>query len=119
MILEGAALGGMTLLGLGVVYKRLPQGVQTFVCRHPLLTDCVLVVFFYKLMGMSLIAHVAVATMTLGTQAFFHVERNKEDYQFLYDLARKGNSMMSEGLNKLKDIVKELGGEQAKLKSVA
>ena len=107
MLLEGAVLGGITLSAFTITYNRLPEKVKGFIKNHPLITDTVCVVFFYKLMGATIIAHVAVATMSLGMQALLHIARNKEDYQLLFDIRDKAKQQFLVSAEALKSMLKK------------
>jgi hypothetical protein len=89
---EGILLGILTLAGYAVIYNRLPKNVKTFFVRHPLLTDVILAVLFYMLMGFSLTAHIACATMTLGAMILLEFEREPEKYQFFFELSEKAKA---------------------------
>jgi len=119
MLLNGIFLGGITVAGLIVVYKRLPNGIQAIICRHPLLTDVICIYFFYSLMGMSLVAHVAVAFMTLTTQVLLHVERRKEDYQFLYDIVDTAKLRFREAMDGFRQSVKKFNNESRQIIDVS
>ncbi len=108
MILEGVVLGGITLAGFTVLYKRMPIPVKKFMMKHPIITDCVIVVFFYEVMGMSIIAHVAVAVMSLGVMAGMEVARNPQDYQYLLSRMNFAKNEWAKIMDKLKDKDKQI-----------
>lgn len=107
MILDGIVLG-LGTLGVGTLtYSKLPEGVKAWVVRHPLLVEVGMTVIFYEVMGMTLVAHVACATMIAGSIALMHMQRNKQDYQFLFDAVDEGKKKLNGALAKLRDMNKE------------
>ena len=104
MIVEGMLLGTITMTGFAFTYKKLPGRVKRFIVRHPLLTEVVMVVTFYEIMGMTVIAHVAAAVMTLQAMALLHIARNPDDFRFLDDVIDEGKAKMRAAMDKLKEI---------------
>lgn len=104
MLLEGIALGGLSLVGFGLSYKKLPVKVKRVVLQHPLLSEVVMVVFFYEILGMTLVAHIACGTMVLGAMATFHVARNPKDYQFIFDAIDSGKDALKSVRKQLQEL---------------
>ncbi len=110
-MVEGIWLGCMTWVGLACVYKKLSPKIQLFAQNHPLLTDVVCAVFFYEFMGLTLTAHFSVAVMSMLTMAGLHVQRNKKDFEFLFDWFERAKSKVSELVQQLKDKSVELNAD--------
>jgi hypothetical protein len=83
MLIDGVLLGTMTTLGFCLIYGKLPPWMQDWMANHPLLTDIIVSCGFYAVMGMTLTAHFAVATMVLQVQGLLHIKRNPEKFLFL------------------------------------
>jgi hypothetical protein len=105
---DGIFLGAMTAVGLAVVYKRLHPKVQIFMQNHPLITDVFCMVLFYQVMGMTITAHFACAAMSMISMAGLHIERHKEDFEFLYDAIDLVKSKIASALEMIKSQCKEL-----------
>ena len=107
MLGDGLILGVFTLLGFSMIYKKLPKGVKVMITRHPLATDVLLAVVFYSVMGFTLVAHVAAATMTLGAMGMLYVAKNPQDFDFVYDTVDRMKATVKEGLSKLREMNQE------------
>lgn len=118
MILDGMVLGLGTAAVGAATYSKLPKGVKAWVVRHPLLVEIGMTVVFYEVMGMTLVAHVACATMIAACMVLMHMQRNKQDYQFLFDAVDEGKKKLNAALAKLRDMNKE-HMERRKLEAVA
>lgn len=105
---DGMFLGLMSFTGLAVVYNRLPGSVQLFAQKHPFLTDVVVAVFFYQVMGLTITAHFAVIMQSLMTTAALHVVKHKEDFIFLYDAVDLMKSKVRDFMGMLKTKSAEL-----------
>lgn len=104
MLIEGIALGTMTFAGFSVTYSRLPEKVKLFAQKHPLLTDVIMVAFFYEIMGMTVIAHIACAAMTGLTMASLHMLQHKEDFEIVWDAIDYVKGWIRDGVDKLKEL---------------
>lgn len=107
MLVSGMVLGFMTLGGCYVMYKRLPSGLKQFCQRHPLLVDLLLAGAFYSIMGPTLVAHVAAATMSLGAMGLLHMARHPQDFEFVTDSIEAAKQQFSNALDKLRQINEE------------
>jgi len=105
---DGMTLGLMSFVGMSVIYDRLPGKVKIFAQMHPLLTDCVLAVFFYEVFGLTITAHFAVIAQSLMVSAALHVAAHKEDFMFLYDAVDLVKSKVAQGLGVLKEQCKSM-----------
>ena len=103
-MVEGIILGAMTFTGFAITYSRLPEGVRMFAARHPILTDVIMVTFFYGVMGMTITAHFAVAAMTGLTMFGLHMVRNKADFQFVWDFMDTVKGWVDGGMESLKKL---------------
>jgi hypothetical protein len=101
--MDGMFLGVMTFVGFSVIYSRLHPKVKIFAQNHPVFTDVVCAVFFYQVMGMTITAHFAVATMSMLSMAGLHIAKNKDDFAFLFDWIDRAKSKVNELLQQLKD----------------
>ena len=73
MVLEGTALGILSMLGFLGTYARLPEPAKKLVKRYPLMTDILATSATYKLLGGTLTALMAAGVMSVGisTLLFF------------------------------------------------
>ena len=112
MLISGFILGSITLGAFCLTYQKLPKGVKMFLVKHPLFTDVVMVVFFYTVMGFTVVAHVACATMALGAMFLLEIARNPSDYEFITDSLDRAKQSWKNALQKLKDINNEYKKEK-------
>src|SRR5258706_11802886 len=114
---DGIFMGLMSFTGLAVIYNRLPGSVRLFAQKHPLFTDVVCAVFFYQVMGVTIVGHFAVAAQSLLTTAALHVVKHREDFEFLYDAVDLMKSKVRDfmGVLKMKSAELNAANKAAKL----
>lgn len=83
MLIEGMLLGTMTTMGFCLLYGKLPPWLKQFIIAHPLMSEIVMSAGFYAIMGMTITAHFAVATMVLEVQGLLHIAQHPEKFLFL------------------------------------
>lgn len=64
MLGTGLILGGLSALGFGGTYLRLPKKVKAYVKSYPLVTDVLATAATYKVLGMTLTALIAAGSMS-------------------------------------------------------
>src|SRR5512142_1224941 len=102
MILEGMVLGTITFAGFKMLFDKLPDKIKDFAIRHPLITDTCIVVVFYEVMGMSIVAHVAVACMSMMEFAYLGILRNPEEWGWILDYVEQGKQKIMQAIEGLK-----------------
>ena len=73
MIIAAAVLGGVSALGFGLTYWRLPHAARDFITRHPLATDAVATAATYKILGGTLTALTAAGFMSVGISSLLFI----------------------------------------------
>lgn len=69
-LLEAGVLGGLSALGFGATYLRLPRWAKDIIKKHPLITDLLATSATYKLLGGTLTALTAAGIMSVGISGF-------------------------------------------------
>lgn len=104
MLIDGVLLGTFTTLGFCLIYGRLPPWLKSWCLKHPLAVDIICAAGFYSLMGMTLVAHFAVAAMVLEVQALLHIARNPEKFLFLQAAKERARESLKGLLGKVDEI---------------
>jgi len=73
MIIEAGILGGLSAVGFGATFTRLPQKAKKFILDHPLVTDIVATGMTYKVLGGTLTALTAAGFMSVGVSAVLFI----------------------------------------------
>jgi len=73
MIIEAGVLGGLSAVGFGATFTRLPKKAKKFILDHPLVTDIVATGMTYKVLGGTLTALTAAGFMSVGVSAVLFV----------------------------------------------
>ena len=105
MISQAIALSLITFGGFFLVFKKLPEKVQTFIKEKSLLTDIVCLAGTYTLLGGTLTALFASALVGLFVSAALHVANHKEDFMYLDDFA----DLVKSGTDQVKETLSSLG----------
>lgn len=105
MITQAISLAILTFSGFYVIYKKLPQKVKDFFCKFNLLTDVMCLAGAYFLLGGTVTALFAAAIVGLATSVALYIGQNKDDFEYLWDLAEAIKDLAA----KVKIILKEQG----------
>lgn len=114
MLIDGVLLGTMTTFGFCLIFGKLPPWLKGWLANHPLATDIIVSCGFYAIMGMTLTAHFAVATMVLEVQGMLHIWKNPEKFLFLQHAKMKAK----EALKGLTDRVDQINEEYKRTHTV-
>lgn len=104
MLIDGVLLGTFTTLGFCLIYGRLPPWMKQWAMKHPLAVDIIVACGFYSIMGMTLVAHFAVAAMVLEVQVLLHIARNPEKFLFLQHAKEQARNSLRGLTDKLDQI---------------
>ena len=77
MLMAAAVLGGVSALGFGLTYWRLPHKARDFITRHPLVTDAAATALTYKVLGGTLTALTAAGFMSVGISSLLVIPAAK------------------------------------------
>ena len=103
MIVEGLALAGLTSLGFYFLFAKLPERVQKFLLKHPLLTDAVACVGTYALFGGSLTALFASAWVCVAVSAMLALMNNETTAKMISATANKIKEFKNSALAQLSE----------------
>ena len=105
MLSTGFALAILTTAGALVIFSKLPAKIRHLVVKYHLLTDVLTLIGIYYLLGGTLTALFAAAMCGLAVSVLLYIDKNKEDFLYLYDL----KNVIRQKIRRAQQILNEYG----------